>query len=142
MGLIGAGVSAIGSIASANAQANAQEQQAAYYDRQAERERKKGAYESAREDRKNRKIAGSQRNRAANSGLSMDTFEAVMDDTLIEGNLDEQAIRYSAETQAQSLNEQAAIKRSEAGATRQAGMFGAISPMIKSVGTMFNSFGY
>ena len=135
IGLIGAAVSGLGSFVAAGAQADAQEKQAEYYDRQADYERDKGQFEGEREDRQRRKIQGQQQNAIANTGFEQTDFAEVFEDSARESNLDVQVTLANAERKAQSLNEQAEIKRAEASATRTTGAIGAISPLIKGFGS-------
>lgn len=137
IGLIGALASGIGSMVSAGATADAQNKQAAYYDRQADYERQKGQFEGEREDRKRRKIHGQQNNAVYNTGFELTDFSDVLDDAARESNLDVKITLANAERKAQSLNEQAEIKRAEASATKTAGAIGAISPILKGVGGLF-----
>lgn len=135
--LAGPVISGVGSMMAASASADADNQQAAYYDRQAEQEREKGQFESERADREKGKIQGQAQNAISNTGFAQDDFAEVVEDSARESNLDVRITLANAEMKAQSLNEQAAIKRSEADAKKTGGAIGAIAPIIKGFGSAF-----
>lgn len=130
LALAGAAMQGIGAIAGANAQANAKEAQADYYDRQADKRRQQGQFDSERKDREHNKLRGKQQNTIGHSGLAAEDYTDVVEDSEREMALDIEAIRWGAEQEASSLNEQAEIERAEASAVKQGGVLGAISPLI------------
>lgn len=130
MALVGTGLQAIGTIAGASGTADAKRAQADYYDRQADKRRQEGQFDSERKNREHNKIRGTQQNTIGHSGLAAEDYTDVVEDSERDMALDIEAIRWGAEQEASSLNEQAEIERAEASNIEQGGVLGAISPLI------------
>lgn len=132
LGIIGGVVGAIGSLATAGANAQAANAQAAAYQRQAMLERQQAAFNADQQESKAIRLISKQRAGFLAAGVSlMGTPMDVIEDTTRETNLDVQAIRYNGEIKAQNFEMQAAAFRAKADAAQTAGVFGAISPLIK-----------
>lgn len=135
LALVGGIVSAVGSLAVGQANANAANAQAAMYERQAQAERAQAQFNSERQREKGIKMLATQRagflgNGVALSGSALD----VLLDTTRENELDVSAIKYNAEIKAQNFEMQADSYKAKASAARMAGLFGAISPIIRGAG--------
>lgn len=135
---IGAVLGAASSIMSGVMQANAQEAQAAVYERQAEIEADKGRYEAGMEQDRVKKMVGENRAAALASGLALSGSPAdVILDNTTEGEMDVQAIKYGAEIKSSNYKMQAGIARMRAGQAMAGGVIGALSPLIRGGRTFF-----
>ena len=135
LGIIGAVVGAVGSIAAGAAQAQAANAQAAAYQRQAALERQQAAFNADQQESKAIRLISHQRAGFLSAGVSiMGTPMDVIEDTTRETDLDVQAIKYNGEIKAQNFEMQAAAFRAKADAAQTAGLFGAVSPLIKGFG--------
>lgn len=144
MGLLGAGVSAAGSISAANAQADAQKEQAKMAYRQAHIESAKGGFEAQMQERRFKRTLGSQTAAMGTSGVHGGTFEEVAGESARENALQTSAIAYNAEQQQQHQIMQGDQLKAAASNTKRAGMFSAASALIQpftsssNLGSMFN----
>ena len=133
--LIGAAVSAVGTLASASAQSQSYKAQARFQDRQAQMEREKGNYEGARlRDQNDRQLA-SMRGQYLSSGIALDGSALdVLEDSATEASLDEQAVRYGAQVRADNLNWSAKLSRMNASNAMTGGVLGALSTAVGGIG--------
>lgn len=137
LGLIGGVISAMGSMAAAQAAADSKRAQAAAYERQAAIERQTGEYESERQRDKSIRLISRQRTGYLTAGIALQgTPLDVIADTTAETELDVSAIKYGHEVKAQNFETQAKVLRFEADSGEQAGALGALSPIFKSLGSM------
>lgn len=135
LGIIGGVVGAIGSMVSAQGQAQAANDQAAIYARQAAAERAQAEFNAGQTRSKAIKIISQQRTGFLGSGLSLEGSPMdVLADSTRQSELDVAAIRYNGEIKAQNFEMQAQAYRNKAENARTAGVFGAISPLIKGFG--------
>ena len=136
LGLIGGVVGAIGSIAGGQANAAASRAQAAAYERQAAAEREQAAFNADQQQEKAIKLISTQRASMLAAGVSLQgTPTDVITDTTRQTDLDVQAIRYNGEIKAGNFETQAGIFRTKAASQEEAGFLGALSPLIKGVGS-------
>ncbi len=133
--LIGAAISAVGTIASASAQSQSYKAQAAFQKRQAIMEQQRGAYEGARlRDRNDRQLA-SMRGQYLSSGIALSGSALdVLQDSATEASLDEQAVRYDSQVRADNLNWSAKMSRMNASNAMTGGVLGALSTAIGGIG--------
>lgn len=132
--LIGAAISAVGTLASASAQSQSYKAQAAFQKRQAIMEQQRGAYEGARlRDRNDRQLA-SMRGQYLSSGIALSGSALdVLQDSATEASLDEQAVRYDSQVRADNLNWSAKMSRMNASNAMTGGVLGALSTAIGGV---------
>ena len=135
LGIIGGIVGAIGSVMGAQASAAASRAQADAYARQAMLERQQAEFNASQQQDKAIKLISTQRAGMLASGVSLaGTPTDVLIDTTRQTDLDVQAIRYNGEIKAQNFEMQARALGIKAQGQQQAGIFGAISPLIKGFG--------
>lgn len=140
-GLIGGLVSAVGTIASAQAQAASFSAQAKVAERQAELERDKGAVEIARTREASQRLSGKQIAAFGSSGVTLaGSAQDVIADSITEANLDIGAIRFGRDVNVQNFQTQAKIARVNASQARTAGFIGALTPLINSFGQGSGTF--
>jgi len=132
--LIGAAISAVGTIASASAQSQSYKAQAQFQERQAMMEQQKGAYEGARlRDRNDRQLA-SMRGQYLSSGIALSGSAVdVLQDSATEASLDEQAVRYGAQVRADNLNWSAKMSRMNASNAMTGGVIGALGSVVNGM---------
>ena len=150
-----AGISAMGAIQQANAQAAAAERQAAQYraqqelqNRQATIEARAGQYQEQQRRVQLDALSGKQRNMVAGSGFSLSGSPTdVIIDSRREGELDVAAVRFGTNVKTDNLRYSAAVSGMNAAGADQAaetarssGILGAISPFI-GLGSKFTSLG-
>jgi hypothetical protein len=132
LGIIGAVVGAAGSLMSGMMAAQASQQQANAYARQAALERQQAAFNADQQEAKAIKLISSQRTAFLGAGVSLaGTPTDVLVDTTNQTDLDVQAIKYNGEIKAQNFEMQAAALRTKAEGQQIGGVFGALSPLIK-----------
>lgn len=132
--LAGAGLSAIGTVASASAQSQGLKAQAAFNERQAMMEEQRTAYEVQRERENAQRLMARQRAGYLSSGLALEgTPTAVIADTASEAALDIAAIQYGGQVRGSNLRTQAQIDRANASAARTAGFIGAGSSLLSGI---------
>lgn len=142
LGILGGVVSAMGSLASANAQAAA-----AKYNAQVAEQNKKSvlAQTSAEvEDQraKNRKILGAMRAAYGANGLEMSGSPLdVTSDTTVDMEYDVAKQKYIGEMKAKGLQDQANLFRMEAKAAKTAGFIGAASGLLGGFQNAFSGGG-
>lgn len=134
IGIVGGLVSAVGSIAQANAQAAA----ANYNAKVAERNRRAVLAQTDNEivdqNIKNRRMLGTIRAAYGANGFEMGGSPMdVIADTTLEQSLDVAKIRYQGAMKAEGYSEQATLFRMEAKAAKTAGMFGAASGFLSGI---------
>ncbi len=136
IGILGAAVSAMGSIAQANAQAAGLKSQAQWQERQAKVERMKGNYAIAQQRRQTRALLGAQQATFAASGI--DTTGGSPEDvavaTIQEREMDVQARRIQRDEEVARYEYEAANNRAQAKAVKTAGALGAVSAIVGSLG--------
>ena len=145
LGLLGAGVSAAGSISAAKAQSDAQKEQAKVAYRQAHVESAKGGFEQQMQERKFSRVLGSQNLAMAASGVMGQTHDEVARESARENALTTSAIGYNAQVQQQHQIAQGDQLKAAASATKRAGYFSAASALIEPFTSSTNlgsSFGY
>jgi hypothetical protein len=129
--LIGAAVSAVGTIASAQAQSASYKAQAKYADRQAQMAGQKGAYDAAQLGRQNDRRLGEMRSQYLNSGIALDGSAVdVLTDSATQASLDEQAIKYSAQVQSDNYRFQSSLARQNASSAMTGGYLSALATGI------------
>ncbi len=132
--LLGAGISAAGSIASASAQSASYKAQAAYADRQAQMAAEKGNYDAAIQARSNDRQLASMRGQYLSGGVALSGSALdVLQESATQASLDEQAIRYGAQVQSDNYRFQSGLARSNAKSAMTGGYMGALA-------TGFNTF--
>lgn len=133
MALIGAGVSAAGSIASGSAQSASYKSQAAYADRQAQMAAEKGNYDAAIQGRANDQQLAAMRGQYLSGGVALSGSAAeVMQESATQASLDEQAIRYGAKVQSDNYRFQSGLARSNAKSAMTVGYMGALASGVNA----------
>lgn len=141
LGLVGAVVSAAGSIYSGLAQSASYKAQAQGLEYQAQAESEKGSYESARQAEQNARLTGKQVTAIAASGV--DLYGSPVDvvaDSRREGELDKQAIRHGAQFRANLARYEASVARSNATSAKIGGFIGAAAPLINGMTGLGNPY--
>ncbi len=127
LGGLQAGMSIMGNNAAAKAQTQGIEQAK-------RQERMRGDYEVSRLERQRTQRQGNQIAAAASSGLTMGSFEDVIDDTYTQGLLDENVVRYNSNIRIAQLDNEKNRVKSEKRA-------GNIASGLSFAGTAFKGFG-
>lgn len=134
LGLVGAGLSAIGTISSANASAKAAEYNAQVKMDQAKTENQQAAARATEYATRTRQKQASVRAGALQSGLGL---EGSVNDIITavgeQGALDGLTALYDGTLRARGLRAGAVLDRAEAKSTRRAGLFSAGAGLINSV---------
>lgn len=131
--LLGAGISAAGSIASASAQSASYKAQAAYADRQAQMAAEKGNYDAAIQARSNDRQLASMRGQYLSGGVALSGSALdVLQESATEASLDEQAIRYGAQVQSDNYRFQSGLARSNAKIAMTGGYMGALATSVNA----------
>ena len=126
MQLAGLGLSTIGTVQSARAQAAGMEAQARLNERQSLIEQQSGAFEAQRERENAERIMARQRAGYLASGVALEgSPTAVIEDTATEAAMDIAAIKWGSNLRASNYQAQAGVDRMNASATRTAGTIGA-----------------
>lgn len=136
--MIGAAVSAIGSIYSGMAQAAGYkaEAQAKKYEARAQSEA--GSYESRQQDDRNKRLTGQQITATAASGVDISgTPSDVIVDSRTEGEMDKRAIRYNYQFKANLANYEAKVAKMNAKQAKTGGIIGALAPIVSGLGSSF-----
>jgi len=134
-GLIGGLVSAAGALANSSAQSAQLNAQAKFAERQAEIERERGRVDAARQDRAGAKAFGGSLAQFAKSGVTLSgSPTTVLSNVATENELDTDRVRLSSRAREDQLRFNAGLNRAQAGAARTRGIFGALSPIISSLG--------
>ena len=144
IGLIGGAISAVGAIASANAQAQALKDQAAWQERQAGIEQTKTSYEIQQERRRTQAALGQMQVGYAASGIQTGaggTPEQVSQALVQEREMDVQARRFQGSEDVNKLNWEAQQNRQQAKAVKTAGMLNAMSSIVGSFSGMSGGSG-
>jgi hypothetical protein len=139
LALVGAAISAAGTLASASAQSASYKAQAQYAQRQALMERQKGAYEAARQnDRTTRQLAN-MRGQYLSSGIGLSGSAAdVISDSATQASLDEQAIKYSAQVQSDNYTFESKLARQNASNSMAGGFIGAAGNLVGGLAQQMN----
>lgn len=138
LALVGGIVSGIGAMAGASAQANTANAQAAAYERQAAAERMTAQFNADRQLSKNMGLLSQQRTAYLAAGLSLEGSPTdVIEDTARETQIDVEAIKWNGDIKAQNFEAQRDIFKMKADSAMTAGIFGAISPVIKGFSGTF-----
>lgn len=129
--LIGAAISAVGTIASAAAQSASYKAQAQYAERQSQMALQQGAYESGRmRDRTTRQIAN-MRAQYLSSGIALEGSPAdVIADSATQASLDEQAVKYSAQVRSDNYAFEGRLARANAKSAMMGGFLGAAGAIV------------
>lgn len=126
-------VSAAGSAVSGIQGYQSSKAQAKFQERQAQIERDKGAYEASRQRDANKRAIASQRAGYLSSGIALEgSALAVIEDSTLEGSLDEQAIRYGAGIRSDNNRFGASMSRMNATSQLVGGAIGVVSPFINA----------
>lgn len=143
IGLIGAAVSAVGTVAQANAAANAADYNAKVEDINARSRRWEGLQESERISEKYGRLQGQQQ--AGFSAAGVDPFfgsaMSVFTETQAARGTDQDTNYIGAESRAIAHENKAEQYRFEGKSQRQAGMIGAASGLLSGLGKMAGSPG-
>lgn len=132
-GILGAAVSAFGSIAQGAMQSASYKAQAKFAERQRSIELQKGAYEAKRQQERADQLMGRQRAQYLASGIGLTGSAAgIIESTAVESSLDEQAIKYGAQIKADNYTFEARLAKMNASNTMAGSIIGAISPMINA----------
>jgi hypothetical protein len=122
-------VSALAGSAAKQAEYKARSQ---YNIRQSQAELVKGQYEAMRLREKGERLAGRQRALFTQAGTTLEgTPESVILDSVAENELDVQAVRWGQQIAAQNYQYEAKMDLMNRKATRLAGYFEAITPLLK-----------
>lgn len=134
-GLAGTALSAVGAIASGNAQSAGLKAQAAAAERQASEERAASQREAMVRAKEARLMMSRQQAVAAASGggATDPTVLDIMGDTAQQGEFNTQSALYEGEARGRGLEDQAAISRMQARQAKLAGFIGAGSTMLSGV---------
>lgn len=134
-GLVGTGVSTVGSIAAGAAQEEMLEAQATAAERQANEERAASQREAIQRAREARLVLSKQQNVAAASGAgALDpTILDIMGKTAAQGQYNVSSALYEGEARGAGLEDQAAIDRMRARQAKLAGFVDAGSTMLSGI---------
>jgi hypothetical protein len=134
--------SAAGSIFSGMSQAAGYEASAQGKKYQAQGQREQGAYDSRRQDDRNKRLTGQQITAVASSGVDLwGTPLDVVADARKEGEMDKQAIRYGAQFNSNLSLYEAKVDKMNAGIAKTGGFIGAIAPLVNGFSGLKTSFG-
>lgn len=140
--MIGAVVSAAGSIYSGMSQGAAYDAQAKAKIYEQRGISQQGAYESNIQDIKNKQLTGQQVTAIAASGVDIwGTPSDVVASSRSAGELDKQAIRYGSQYRANIAGYESEIATMNAGQARIGGIIGAVAPLISGFTSARTSFG-
>lgn len=143
LGLVGAGISAMGSIYSANAQAAGLKAQAQWQKRQAGIEMMKTNYEINQMQRQTQALLGEQVLAYSAQGIDPTTGSPIDIGlaTVQERGMDVQARRFQGQEEVNKLRYDAKMSNMQAQSAKTAGMFGALSSIVGGVSQAFGSMG-
>ena len=138
LALVGTAVSTFAGLQRAQAQAAAARSNAQFLDRRARIERDRADFDAQRARERHLRRAGQQRANALASGidLSGSALDAI-EDSAIEAELDQAAIRYGGEISAGNFEHQARQQRQRASNIRTQSIFGALAPVIQGAGRTY-----
>ena len=136
--LLGTGVSAVGQVQAANAEADAAEYQQKQNNILAEDALKRGAEEEQAQRRRTAALEGRQRAVLAASNIDLGSGSplAILSDTAMLGELDATTIRGNAERESAGLKASANLAGMRAKSARQAGAIGAFSTVLGGISTL------
>jgi len=136
----GAAVSAYGTYASGQAQAQSYRNQAAYAERNALMENQKGTYDLTRQSDANDRQLASMRGQYLSSGIALDGSAVdVLSDSATQASLDEQAIKYGTKVRSDNSMFEAKLARSNAKSASAGGMLGALGTMVGGLAQTANT---
>lgn len=139
LALIGAGISAIGAFAGAQAQAASYEAQAKFADRQSLIEGQKGAYEAQRTRDANDQALARMRGSYLTSGIALSGSALdVISDSATQASLDEQAIKYGSKIRSDNYAFESRLAKMNAGQARLGGAIGALGTLVGGVTNQIN----
>jgi hypothetical protein len=134
LGLVGAGLSAIGTISAGNSAAAASEYNAQVKMDQAKTENQQAAARATEYATRTRQKQAGVRAGALQSGLELDgSVNDIITSVGEQGTLDQLTALYDGNLRAQGLRAGAALDRAEAKGSRRAGYLGAASGVLTSV---------
>lgn len=141
VGLLGAGISAAGSLASGFGESSAYSQNARVSEQNADIIRTKGAYEERQQQQRANQLMGEGRVAIAKSGGTYSGSSLdVMADNAAKAEMDRQAIRYNTDIDVLGQRSQAEMFKSQAKKSRALGIFGAGTALLGGI-TPFIDFG-
>lgn len=131
----GTAVQAIGQYQAGKAQERAYEYNAQVNERNAKVAEEKAAYEAERQASKMRRAIGAQRAAMGASGYQiLGSALDLQDDTVIQGELDRQAIMYGGATEATNFRSEAQMSRMQGKAAASAGKTAAFGTLLSGAG--------
>jgi hypothetical protein len=138
LGLIGGIISGIGAMAQASAQAATHDANAQLQERQNQIQIMSGAYKAQAKERENKIAAGEQRAAFASNGIALSgTPSLVIQESVEEGALDVQAIRWGARLEGDNSLYQKEIELMNKKAAKTAGIIGFLTPIVGALGQGF-----
>lgn len=139
--LAGTAVSAVGAIQQGNAAKAAADYNAQIAERNAVIARQQGAAAAAKQEREGRIRMGMARASAGGSGVTLDSFGDLLQDSAKQEELDRLTILYNADLQAQSGELSAAGERASGAAAQKAGYIGAAGSLLKGGASAYSKMG-
>lgn len=143
IGLLGTGVSAVGTIAAGAAQKSAADFQAEQLEQQGKEERAASQREADRARKERDFVLSRQQSVASSSNLGA-LDETVLDlagDVVEQGAMNEGMIRYGGEERAKGRRAQAAAARLEGKAAQTGSYFGAMGTLMSGIGSFASDYG-
>lgn len=132
IGMVGALVSAAGSIYSGMTQSAGYQAAAKSHEMQAQADLNAGSYQSARHEEKMARLTGQQITATAANGVGLSGSPMdVIIDSKAEGELDKAAIRGNWQQKSNIETFNAGVSRMNAGSAMTGGFIGALAPIVK-----------
>ena len=143
LAIVGAGVSALGSIQQGNEEKKAAKFNADILEQQAGLTRTSAELDIARMGKQKTRFVGSQKAGYSKAGVRVGTGSPldVMADTLAEFELDEMVTRYNAEIQARGLVSESEQMRKAGKAAARAGYYKAGSTLLSTASSAYSQYG-
>lgn len=139
IGLVGAGISAAGSIMQGQQAQQMAEMQAKAYEQQAQAEQQASAFEAQRERRKQELLQANARAQVGASGVAFQGSPTeVLTANAREGQLDIAAIRYGSQLRQNALKTQAGISRFSGQQAKSASMLNAASGFVSGISNLYD----
>lgn len=127
----GTGLSAVGSLYSGQAEANASKFNAAVADRNAGLARQRGVFEQGQLKRSASQILGAMRANIGASGVRLEGSPLdVLDNSTAQAQMDQVMVKYNSELQAMGFEQEAAANRTRAKTAKTMGRIGAASSLL------------
>lgn len=136
LAVVSAATAAAGAISQGNAAKSAAEQNALVMERNAVISRQQGTAAAERQEREGRIRMGAARASAGGSGVTLDSFGDLLEDSAKQEELDRLTILYNSELQAQSGELSAAGERMAGDAAQSAGRLGAAGSLLSAAGSV------